>query len=658
MKTKLVMAFAIACIFLFGKLIAQDATLIVKTNEPIAEIQPTMWGLFFEDINMGADGGIYAELVKNRSFEFDTPMMGWKVLKKDDQSAGKALIHNAELTNPANRRYVRLTTAEDDRSFGIANEGFRGMGIKEGEQYDFSVLARQAEGSAVKLVVEVIDEQGNSIGTARLAPEGNSWKKHNASFTATATASKAKMNLWVEGKGEIDLDMISLFPKDTWMGRPGGLRKDMIQLLADMKPGFFRFPGGCIVEGRTLDERFQWKKTIGPIEDRELIVNRWNTEFKHRLTPDYYQSFGLGFYEYFLVSEDIGAEPLPILNCGMACQFNTGEVVPLDQLDPYIQDALDLIEFANGSPETTWGKKRADMGHAEPFNMKYLGIGNEQWGEQYIERFKIFEKVLKEKHPEITLISTTGPFPEGEEFDYLDKTLRELNVELIDEHYYRPPAWFRENATRYDSYDRNGPKIFAGEYAAQSVAIASPDNKNNWECALSEAAFMTGLERNAEVVVMASYAPLFAHAEGWQWTPDMIWVDNLSAYGTPNYYVQKLFATNRGTHVLPILADEKPLTGQQELYATAALDKENNEIILKIVNTSGKAQQKEIVVEGVKKLGSKGKMSVLKSDNLTAMNSLDNPKALSPVDEEIRAKGNKLNLTFAPYSVNVIRVKK
>src|SRR5690606_14733488 len=267
--------------------------------------------------------------------------------------------------------------------------------------------------------------------------------------------------------------MISLFPQDTWKGRPEGLRADMVQILEDIKPWFFRFPCGCVVNGRTLDERFQWKKTIGPIEERALIVNRWNTEFMHRHTPDYYQAFGLGFFEYFQVAEDIGAEPLPILNCGMACQFNTGEVVPLDQLDPYIQDALDLVEFANGSPDTEWGKKRADMGHPAPFNMKYLGIGNEQWGEQYIERYKIFEKVLKEKHPEITLVSTTGPFPEGEEFEYLDKTLRALDAELIDEHYYRPPAWFKENATRYDSYDRNGPKIFAGEYAAQSVAVAS-----------------------------------------------------------------------------------------------------------------------------------------------------------------------------------------
>lgn len=657
MKNKFIALTTFAAIFASSIINAQDTQpFVVKVNEPIAEIQPTMWGLFFEDINMGADGGIYAELVKNRSFEFNTPMMGWKEIKKDG-AEGSILVHNAELKNPANRRYIRVRTKSDKQSYGVSNEGFRGMGIKQGNEYSFSVLARQNEGMPVALTIEVVNAREEVIGTATLKPEGKTWKEYSASFTATATEPKAKLNIWTKGEGAIDLDMISLFPKDTWKQRPGGLRKDMIQLLADMKPGFFRFPGGCIVEGRTLDERFQWKKTIGPVEDRELIVNRWNTEFSHRLTPDYYQSFGLGFFEYFQVAEDIGAEALPILNCGMACQFNTGEVVPLDQLDPYIQDALDLIEFANASTETEWGKKRADMGHPAPFNMKYLGIGNEQWGEQYIERYKIFEKVLKEKHPEITLVSTTGPFPEGEEFDYLDKTLRDLNAELIDEHYYRPPVWFRENATRYDSYDRNGPKIFAGEYAAQSVAIASPDNKNNWECALSEAAFMTGLERNAEVVVMASYAPLFAHAEGWQWTPDMIWVDNLQAYGTPNYYVQKLFSTNSGTHVLPLLMDNKAVTGQQDLYASAAMDKNSNELILKIVNTSDKEQKKEIILEGIKKMHPNAQIQVLKNEKLDGVNTLDQPKAISPVEETLKVKGNKVKLTLAPYSLSVFKVK-
>lgn len=658
-KYRTIAAAVVISAMMSANVVAQQATsFVVKASQPTAEIQPTMWGLFFEDINMGADGGVYAELVKNRSFEFDTPMMGWKELKKDkDDTEGSTIIHNIGETNPANRRYARVKVKSDGAAYGLTNEGFRGMGIEKGKQYDFSVLARQQAGSNIVLNIEVVNSKGEKIGTATVKPEGEEWKSYAASFTATATEPKAQLNIWTKGKGEIDLDMISLFPKDTWKGRPGGLRADMIQLLADMEPGFLRFPGGCIVEGRTLDERFQWKKTIGPVADRDLIVNRWNTEFKHRLTPDYYQSFGLGFFEYFQLAEDIGAEPLPILNAGMACQFNSGELVPLDQLDPYIQDALDLIEFANGPATSEWGKKRAEMGHPEPFNMKYLGVGNEQWGEQYIDRYVIFEKALKAKHPEITLITTTGPFPAGKEFDYLNKTLRELNAELIDEHYYNTPEWFRQNATRYDSYDRNGPKIFAGEYAAQSVAIASPDNKNNWETALSEAAFMTGLERNADVVVMASYAPLFAHAEGWQWTPDMIWVDNLRAHGTPNYYVQKMFATNKGTHVVPVLLDEKAVTGQQGFYASAVVDKTTNELILKVVNTTNKQQSGEFKVDGVKKLQAKGMLTELQSDKLTEVNTLENPITISPSQRQIQVKDKKINLSLKPYSVNVVRVK-
>ncbi|WP_114782693.1 alpha-L-arabinofuranosidase C-terminal domain-containing protein [Botryobacter ruber] len=660
MKHKTLSLTALAVSFLFA--ISADAqsskTFTVNTNEVKAEVQPTMWGIFFEDINFGADGGLYAELVKNRSFEFDTPMMGWKV-QKAAGAEGTALVHNRSQVNPANPRYLRLQAKNEAGQFGLTNEGFRGMGIKKGNQYDFSVLARQNEGNT-SLVVELVSSTGEKLGSATVTPSGKEWKKYTATLTASATEPKAQLNIWAKGKGSVDMDMISLFPKDTWKNRPGGLRADMVQLLADLEPGFLRFPGGCIVEGRTLDERFQWKKTVGKPEERELIVNRWNTEFKHRPTPDYYQSFGLGFYEYFQLAEDIGAEPLPILNSGMACQFNTGELVPLDQLDPYIQDALDLIEFANGAPTTKWGKVRADMGHPAPFNMKYLGVGNEQWGEQYIERYKLFEKALTAKHPEIKLITTTGPFPEGEEFDYLNNTLRAMKdnrVDIIDEHYYRAPEWFLQNATRYDSYDRKGPKIFAGEYAAQTKAIASPDNKNTWKAALSEAAFMTGLERNADVVVMTSYAPLFAHAEGWQWTPDMIWVDNLRAYGTPNYYVQKLFSTNKGTHVVPVQHEGKPVTGQDGYYASATIDKKTNELILKVVNASDKPQEGEFVVEGVKKLQSKGTVTELTSQQPDQVNSFENPKAVSPVQRQLQVKGKKVKLQMKPQSVNIVRVK-
>jgi alpha-N-arabinofuranosidase len=517
--------------------------------------------------------------------------------------------------------------------------------------------ARQNEGQT-KIRLELVDPKGNVLGTTTITPSGKEWKEYTATIRATATDAKAKLNLWFDGKGTMDVDMISLFPNDTWKNRPGGLRADLVQLLADLKPGFLRFPGGCIVEGRDLSQRYQWKKTVGDVEDREMLINRWNTEFNHRLTPDYFQSFGLGFYEYFLLSEDIGAEPLPILSCGMACQFNTAELVPMDQLDPYIQDALDLIEFANGTVTTKWGKLRADMGHAAPFNLKFIGVGNEQWGEQYIERYKVFARSIKEKYPNITIVSGSGPFPDGELFDYAWEELKALNAEIVDEHYYRKPEWFLENATRYDNYDRKGPKIFAGEYAAQSVAIASPDNKNNWQCALSEAAFMTGLERNADVVHLTSYAPLFAHAEGWQWTPDLIWFNNLKAYGTPNYYVQKLFANNKGTNVLPILNEGKEkITGQNGLYATAAWDKDSKEIILKIVNSSANTQKTSVVLNGVRKLSSTGTQIVLTSEKHGDVNSLDDPENIKPVEQNIAVKGKKLDLSLAPYSLTVVKVK-
>jgi alpha-N-arabinofuranosidase len=341
----------------------------------------------------------------------------------------------------------------------------------------------------------------------------------------------------------------------------------------------------------------------------------------------------------------------------MACQFNTAEVVPMDQLDPYIQDALDLIEFANGSIDSKWGKIRAEMGHPAPFNMKFIGVGNEQWGPQYIERYALFVKAIKEKYPNIKIVTGTGPSPTGKDFDFASKELKKLNAEIVDEHYYANPEWFFQNASRYDNYDRNSYKIFAGEYAAQSKFTCSPDNQNNWKCALSEAAFMTGLERNAGVVSMCSYAPLFAHVDAWQWTPDLIWFDNLRSYGTPNYYVQKLFSNNKGTEVLPLLREDKPLTGQNRLFASAAYDKNSNEIILKLVNSDQKAQTVDIVLKGSKKLGAKAKMLVLKSEDLNKVNSLEQPTLISPVESEIVIKVSTVNEVFAPYSFSVIRIK-
>jgi len=655
---KRISAFTLATLFCLSvslNALSQEHAITVNMKSPVAPIQPTMWGVFFEDINFAADGGIYAELVKNRSFEFAKPQMGWKVLKPDTTEG--ILIINQSETNPSNPRFARFTIAEGEKSFGISNGGFRGMGIKQGLQYHFSVLARQATGNALKMRIELVNSKGEIIGTANLSPDSKDWKKYAVSFQSTATEPTAKLNIWFEGNGSLDLDMISLFPDDTWKKRPGGLRADLVQLLYDLKPGFLRFPGGCIVEGRELATRYQWKKTVGDVNERQLIVNRWNTEFSHRPTPDYFQTFGLGFFEYFQLAEDIGAEPLPILSCGMACQFNTAELVPMDQLDPYIQDALDLIEFANGSTTSKWGKLRAEMGHPEPFNLKMIGVGNEQWGAQFIERYIPFAKAIGEKYPAIKIVSGTGPSPDGKFFDYAAKELKKLNAQIVDEHYYANPDWFFKNATRYDNYDRNSYKIFAGEYAAQSVYTCSPDNRNNWKCALSEAAFMTGLERNAEVVHLCSYAPLFAHVDGWQWTPDLIWFDNLKSFGTTNYYVQKMFSNNKGTQVLSMLQENKPLTGQDGLYASAAFDQNSNEIILKLVNSSSKNQSVNIALEGAKKLDGKGKLIVLKSDDLSKVNSLDQPTLVSPVEQELIIKGKKLNQVLSPNSFTVIRIK-
>ncbi|MDQ6762584.1 MAG: alpha-L-arabinofuranosidase, partial [Bacteroidota bacterium] len=459
--------------------------IIVAVNKPIAEVQPTMWGIFFEDINFGADGGIYAELIKNRSFEFSMPLMGWTV-KKNYFNEGAVLVLNRQGLDNANPRFLRITKSNAGDSLSLTNEGFRGMGIKMGLRYDFSVLCRQ-QTPGLKMNIELLNYNGEVIGSTTLIASGNTseWKKEAISFKATDTAMKGQFRISFEGSGVTDLDMISLFPSDTWKDRPQGMRSDMIQLLADMKPGFIRFPGGCIVEGRDLANRYQWKKTLGPIDERHLIINRWNTEFAHKPAPDYFQTFGLGFFEYFQLAEDIGAEPLPILNAGMACQFNSAEAVPLSELGPYVQDASDLIEFANGDANTTWGKVRASMGHPSPFNLKMMGVGNENWGPQYIERLKIFEKAIKAKYPNFKLVVSSGTDPNGERFNYLNDELRKLHADLIDEHYYRRPAWFLANATRYDDYPRNGAKIFAGEYAAQSDHTVSINNKNNMATAIS-----------------------------------------------------------------------------------------------------------------------------------------------------------------------------
>lgn len=635
-----------------------DRELVVSMEDTGIKIQPTMYGIFFEDINFAADGGLYAEMIKNRSFEFTLPKTGWMEPNSDrhsynNESGFLSVIKYAE--EEANHNFARVEV-KNDEGYVLINEGFRGMGVKEGAQYDLSIKAAKRSGNIQKIKFQVIDSLDNVLGQTSISPDSDSWKTYESTFTTNTSEMKAMVKITFEGEGEIDLDMISLFPQDTWKGRKKGLRKDLVQLLDDLNPGFLRFPGGCIVEGRTLARRYQWKKTVGDIEDREILVNRWNTEFAHRPTPDYYQSFGLGFFEYFQLSEDMGAEPLPILGCGIACQFNTGELVPMDELEPYVQDALDLIEFANGNTDTAWGQVRADMGHPEPFNMKYIGIGNEQWGPAYIERYKVFQEAIKSKYPEIIIVSGSGPFPEGDYFEYGWEQLKQMNAEIVDEHYYKPPKWFRENADRYDSYDRNGPKVFAGEYAAQTVAIASPDNKNNWNAALSEAAFMTGLERNAEVVHLTSYAPLMAHADGWQWTPDMIWFNNLESFGTPNYQVQKMYSTNPGTDLLKITENGEKIIGKGGLYATAAKDANTNDLIIKVVNSSEVGQNLSITMKGGTTQESV-EVLTMAMDDLEAENSFEEPFKISPKKGTASIEGNMLKAIIPAQAFSIYKIK-
>ena len=632
---------------------ADRDTIIVQVDKPGATINPHMFGVFFEDINFAADGGIYAEMVKNRSFEFPESLMGWKKIERGG-ARGTLEVLDKDSLNAGNLHYLRMSKSTGGE-FGVSNEGFRGIGVRQGAEYNFSVYARRADGKPVTLRIELVNAEGKKLGFTKVSGFTQSWKRYTGRLRAAATAPKAQLDIVVEGDGRLDVDMVSLFPKETWNNRPNGLRPDLVRLLKAMQPGFVRFPGGCIVEGHDLNNRYQWKTTIGDLSARPLLLNRWNDEFKHRATPDYFQSFGLGFYEYFLLCEDLGAEPLPILNCGMACQFNTGQLAPLAVLDPYIQDALDLIEFANGPATSVWGSKRAAMGHAAPFNLKMIGVGNEQWGPQYIERYEPFAKALKARYPNIKLVSSAGPGPDGERFDFLWKRLRALQADVMDEHYYMKPEWFLKNASRYDDYDRSGPKVFAGEFAAQSTGVARPDNRSTWECALAEAAFMTGLERNGDVVTMSSYAPLFGHVDAWQWTPNLIWFDNLRAFGTPSYYVQKLFSANGGTINLPVMLNGAMKNGGGNLYASASFDARSNQVILKIVNTAAARRNVKINLAGVEQVGKSGTAYLLTSD-LKAENSLQQPLNVAPVESKLALSSSSFDYELAPNALVVLRL--
>ena len=636
---------------LFAHSQQSPAIVSVDVLHPGAPISPQMFGVFFEDINFGADGGLYPELVKNRSFEFSDPLTGWHAAmgfskKGLDPPKGELDIRTDAPLNESNPHYLRVKATEP--GYGLYNSGFRGMGVESGAEYRFSAYVRTAGPKSIRAIIT--DENRKEIGSGKLEGFDGNWKRYETLIRASATSKHAQLTLIVDEKGTVDLDMVSLFPVDTWNHRPNGLRKDLVQLLADMHPGFVRFPGGCIVEGRELVNRYRWKTTVGDIAQRKTIMNRWNLEFDQRPAPDYFQSFGLGFYEYFQLAEDIGARPLPILNCGMACQFNSSETANLDELHEYIQDALDLIDFANGPITSPWGGLRAKMGHPEPFHLTMIGVGNEQWGDRYLERYKLFAAELKAKHPEIKLVVSAGPSPSGEPFDTMWANWRELKPDIVDEHYYMSPEWFLTNTARYDHYDRSGPKIFAGEYAAQTAGTTSSENRNNWKGAIAEATFMTGLERNGDVVQMASYAPLLANVDAWQWKPDAIWFDSLHSYGTPNYYVQSVFAKNVGTRIIPVTPQ-----ADSGLYTSASLDERTHELIVKAINNTAAARSTEIQFKGISASGT-AQVTTLGSTDLSAENSFEQPKLVAPESSTVEMKSGTINAQLRPYSLTVYRI--
>ena len=652
---------------------AQSHMMEVNTKKLGAPVQPTMYGLFFEDINYAADGGLYGELVKNRSFEFPDHLMGWEAFgdfEIEDDGPFERCPHYLRLRYPGH----------NERRSGISNNGFFGIGLHKGEDYHFSVWARAPKGDA-KIIVQFIDratmEENQQFTSDTITIGSNEWKQYEKVIKSPRTIAKGQLRIFLRGKNGVDLEHISLFPVNTFKNRKNGMRRDLAQALADEHPGLLRFPGGCIVEGVDLKTRYQWKNTIGPVENRPLNENRWEYTFPYRFYPDYFQSYGLGFFEFFQLSEDIGAEPLPVLNVGMACQFQNwnddSAHVPYDQLQPYIQDCLDLIEFANGPADSQWGKIRAEMGHPEPFNMKFIGVGNEQWDDLYFKRLEPFVAAIKAKYPNIQIVGTSGPDSEGKMFEKGWEAMKKLKADLVDEHFYRNEDWFLGNEAgkerygefcgglRYEHYDRKGPKVFAGEYACHGK------NKHKWnhyEASILEAAFMTDMERNADVVYMTAYAPLFAHVEGWQWRPDLIWYDNLRMFKSCSYYVQQMYAVNKGTNVLRMTMNKQPIAGQpgqDGLFASSVFDKNTGEVIIKIINTSKQSQPVSVKLVGMK--GTRTAETITLSHNgMDDENTLDNPEKITPKNGTISVDAGKdatlLTDDIPAMSFRLYKVKK
>lgn len=637
------------------------------SNQKGVPVQQGMIGLFFEDINYAADGGLYAEMIENRSFEFldcygtvgdyyTKHDCGYGWYATEQYGAGKMEYVMGSPVNRVNPHYLRFTA--DAPGQGFWNKAYDGVYLEKGKKYKVSFYARQVSYKGDFLISVKKEQQGSMCNYAEVIlkldhmvePVWHKWQRYEVELTATDTVRGGQFTISLTQPGVVEFDFISMMPKDAVAGV---FRKDLFELLKGLHPGFLRFPGGCIIEGNTLENRYRWKESVGAPEGRKSNFNRWavhDTKQEngwHTKYSYYNQTLGIGFYEYFLLCEMIGAKPIPVLNVGLACQYQSYELVEMDEpeFEEFIEDALDLIEFANGAVDTKWGGLRAQMGHPEPFGLTMVGIGNEQWQTDRVDffaRYEAFEKAIHEKYPEMKLIGSAGPDITSERYDmawafYKENCPKRENFcYAVDEHYYVKPEWFYEHVDFYDEYPRD-VKVFSGEYAAHPVSGMNMPEANTLGGALAEAAFMTGVERNADVVVLASYAPLFARAGYAQWSPDMIWFDECQAYGTPSYYVQKLYGENMGTITMPMNGQEK-LLREQKVYINVSVDEKTKEIIIKAVNHN--AEEKILELEAPKEWKTGEMKQFILTGEETDYNTVEEPAKVSVKTVEDTFAGN------------------
>jgi len=643
---------------------AQKTTLTIQTAEPGKAISPDLFGIFFEDLNYAADGGLYAELIQNRSFEYSpteqsswNPLSFWE-LQKRGNGDGSVSVAEMRPIHENNPHYALLTVRTPGDGVGLANEGFDSIPLKAGETYEASFWAYQAfmgqmwgpgdNSKPMPVTLRLETRNGEVLAEAAVEVQGREWRKFSATLKPARTVDDARLVLLAHAAGGLCLDMISLFPGKTFRSRPNGLRADLAQAVADLKPKFMRFPGGCLVHGGGPRRYYDWKETVGPVERRRARRNSWG----------YHQTMGLGYFEYFQFCEDIGARPLPVVTAGVCCQHAGSspgrgqEGLPLEEMPAYIQDVLDLIEWANGPSTSKWGARRAAAGHPEPFGLKYLGVGNEDAiTPLFKERFKMIYEALKEKHPEIVVIGTVGPFAAGEDYDNGWAFARELALPMVDEHYYVAPRWFWDNLWRYDKYDRNSAKVYVGEYAAHD----RDRRRNTLRSAIAEAAGMTAFERNGDLVHFASYAPLFARRNHTQWHPDLIYFNATEVFLTPNYYVQQLFGQNSGDAWISTTLDST--SAPPTLAVSSVRDSGTGHLIIKIVNGANASAPLTVEVAGLRAAAElPATRTVLTGPNPDAFNEDGRPPAVKPVVSEVTLRPT-FDYEAPPNSLTVFRIR-